>query len=316
MKRKSKPKIQTKGKEYQLTDSPLYKITTKKRLSTILNLPIPAILSLRIDNGNYSEFEEIDKNSKPRKIQKPIHQLDLVHTRIASLLCRIKAPDYLHSGKKKHSNVTNAKAHLGSSRVLTTDIRSFFPSTTRKMVFSFFYSVMKCSADVADILSDLCTCHSHIPTGSRISMPLAFWANIRMFEELHILSEKHEVNITVYVDDLTFSGEKINRLFKACVRKIIAKHGHLMHPSKTKIYHSEQPKLVTGVIIAGTELKIRNEQHHLLSAEIDQWKAIQSETNASKTMVTSRLIGRLYSMGVIEPRFKDKARTVKACTTN
>ena len=101
--KKSKLKIQSKGKAYCLTDSPLYKLSTKKRLSKILNQSTLELTALCCDAGNYSEFEDVGKNGKPRKIQKPLVKLDVIHTRIASLLSRIKVPDYLHSGKKKHS---------------------------------------------------------------------------------------------------------------------------------------------------------------------------------------------------------------------
>ncbi|SPZ22540.1 Uncharacterised protein [Providencia rettgeri] len=35
-------------------------------------------------------------------------------------------------------------------------------------------------------------------------MPLAYWANVRMFNELENICQKHDVIMTVYVDDLTF----------------------------------------------------------------------------------------------------------------
>jgi hypothetical protein len=309
-----KLKIQTKGKEYNLNDSPLYKIRTKKKLSHILGASLPDLSKLKIDTGNYSEFEEIGKNGKPRKIQKPLQKLDVIHTRIASLLSRIKSPSYLHSGKKKHSNVTNAEAHLDLSNTLITDVKAFFPSSKRSTVFSFFYSVLKCSSDVADILADICVCHHHIPTGSRISMPLAYWANVRMFEELESLSRKHQVVMTLYVDDLTFSGDAVNKLFRGCVRKIISKHGHVAHPDKTKLYLQGSPKLITGVIVQGNELRIRNEQHRLLSSELAQWESIKNMPNAFYAAVTTKLMGRLYSMGVVDDRFKAKAISLKFST--
>ena len=145
-------------------------------------------------------------------------------------------------------------------------------------------------------------------------MPLAFWANIRMFNELENLSIKHDVSMTVYVDDLTFSGDNTNKLFRSCVNRIISKHGHTMHPTKTKLYKAEQPKLITGVVVKGNELKVRNEQHYLLSSEMDLWKAIKNEANASQTPLMSKLVGRLYSMGVIDERFKAKAISVKSST--
>ena len=66
------------------------------------------------------------KKEKHEKYKKPLEKLELVHTRIASLLSRIALPEYLHSGKKKCSNVTNAKAHLNNEKMMTTDIKAFF----------------------------------------------------------------------------------------------------------------------------------------------------------------------------------------------
>ncbi|MCC5518613.1 RNA-directed DNA polymerase [Vibrio splendidus] len=314
MNRKSKLRINTKCKSYQLQDSSFYKLTSKKRLASILNLSLQNINSLRCDLGNYTEFEELGKSGKPRKIQKPCHRLDVAHTRIASLLCRIQTPTYLHSGKKSHSNVTNAASHVNFHQLLATDVKSFFPSTSRKMVFSFFLTVLKCSPDIADILADICTCHNHIPTGSRISMPLAYWANCRMFEELERVSDKHHVTMTVYVDDLTFSGEKVNRQFRSLVKKIISKHGHTMHPKKTKLYQGSQPKLVTGVIVSDGVLKVRNEQHLMYSSELAQWDSIKNLPLASETNLVAKLIGRLHSMGVIDTKYKAKVKSIKNAT--
>ena len=312
--RKSKPKIQTRGKSYSLRDSPLYKLRTKRRLAEILQQSLLDLRALCCDGENYTVFEEAKKGGKPREIQKPNIRLDIVHSRIASLLCRINTPNYLHSGKKGYSNISNASAHIDSTNLLTTDVKSFFPSTSRKQVFSFFYSLMNCSPDVADILTDLCTYNNHIPTGSRISMPLAYWANVSMFNELQALSAKHLVKMTIYVDDLTFSGKDVNRLFQSCVKRILAKYDHTMHPTKTILYRSDQPKLVTGVIISGGQLRVRNEQHHLLSGEIDLWRVIKNFPYASDMKTTSKLLGRLYSMGVINSRYKSKAISIRKST--
>ena len=312
--RKPKPKIQTRGKSYSLLDSPLYKLKTKRKLAAILQHSLPDLRVLRSDEENHTVFEESKKGGKPREIQKPNPRMEAVHTRIASLLCRIETPGYLHSGKKGHSNVSNALAHINSNNLLTTDVKAFFPSTSRRQVFSFFYSIMKCSPDVADILADLCTYNSHIPTGSRISMPLAYWANVSMFNELQALSAKHSVKMTIYVDDLTFSGKEVNRLFQSCVKKILSKYGHTMHPTKTVLYRMDQPKLVTGVIISDGQLKVRNEQHYLLSGEVDVWRVIKDLPYASGMKTTSKLLGRLYSMGVIDSRYKSKAVSIRKST--
>ncbi|MBO2599107.1 reverse transcriptase family protein [Shewanella algae] len=316
--RKPKFKIKTKGKSYSIKDSPLYNLRTKKHLANLLNCNTQDFSTLSKDDGNYNVFETTGKNGKKRKIHKPQPQLDKIHTRIASLLCRIDAPDYLHSGRKNRSNITNAQAHItnhsSETAILATDIRDFFTSTHRKNVFNFFYTIMKCSTDVADILAKLSTIHEHVPTGSRISMPIAFWANYHMFEELHALSSKYNVCMTVYVDDLTFSGNNVNPLFRTVVEKIVSRYGHKIHPTKTKLYAKAAPKLVTGVIVKNQSLQVRNEQFKQLVTDFTCWKAIRNTPQAIFDPHTYRLLGRLHSMGSIEPVFREKARTVKGAT--
>ncbi|MBS0972726.1 reverse transcriptase family protein [Serratia rubidaea] len=316
MKKRKKLKIYTKNKSYGIVDSPFYKLKSKKKLAELLCVNIGDLPILIKDEGNYSFFEQLSKKGKPRKIQKPLEKLDVVHTRIASLLSRISLPEYLHSGKKKCSNVTNAKTHLNHEKMMTTDIKAFFPSTTRGMIFSFFFSVMKMSSDVADVLSHICTCDNRLPTGSRISMPLAYFANSRMFDEMHVLCQELKIKMTVYVDDLTFSGRSVNRLFCTVIRKVISKHGHVMHPTKTKLYAKDKPKLVTGVIVLGDVLKVRNEQHLLMAREIEYWKVIKNAESAKETSIAKTLFGRLHSMGVIEQRYKSKVLTLKINTAH
>ncbi|NDL64328.1 reverse transcriptase family protein [Acerihabitans arboris] len=314
MKKRKKLKISTKNKSYSLNDSPFFMLKSKKKLATLLGITISDLSLLKKDDENYSIFEQLSKKGKPRKIQKPLDALDIVHTRIASLLSRIALPEYLHSGKKGRSNITNAHAHLNTSKTMTSDIKAFFPSTTRHMIFSFYFSVMKMSSDVADVLSHICTCYGQLPTGSRISMPLAFFANSRMFDELNALCNTLKVKMTVYVDDLTFSGDNVNRLFCSVVRRIIYKHGHIMHPTKTKLYSEYMPKLVTGVIVTAGCMKVRNEQHRLMARDIEYWMLIKDADRARETSVVKTLFGRLHSMGVIEPRYKSKVLTLKMNT--
>lgn len=296
-------------------DSPLYKVKSKKKIASLLNSTIPDLNRLKIDDGNYNEFDDLKNPDKPRKIQQPAKALDVVHSRLASLLCRISVPEYLHSGRKGRSHVTNAHAHVGNHSILTTDIKSFFQSTKREMIFTFFYKKMQCSADVADLLSDLCTCHGHIPTGSRISMPLAYWANSDMFDELHALALKHDNNMSIYVDDLTFSGGNINELFCSTVKKIIIRYGQIPHPKKTRIYEKNSVKIVTGVAVHGNELLVTNAQHYKLYSDVEVWKAIKDTESAIEMKTSKRLIGRLNSLAVINRKYRDKARSIKAATS-
>jgi hypothetical protein len=305
----NKLKIKRNGKSYALNDSPLYKITSKKKLLSILSRTPVTISDLTKAIGDYSIFIDKKNPLKPRTIEKPNKNLDIYQSRIASLLCRIESPDFLHSGTKKRSHVSNAKAHLANENTFTTDIKSFFPSTPIEKVFSFFYSVMKCEPDVSEILAKLCTCNGHIPTGSRISMPMSFWANEKMFSELQNLSIQYNVKMTLYVDDITFTGNNVNRIFVSTVKKIISRHGHIMHPKKSTLYLKGSVKVITGVVVRNGMALAKNEQHKNLYQDIELLKGFGGKPSPPEKLI-DRTLGRINSLSVIESRYKDKARSL------
>lgn len=311
MKQKKRPKrkILTKGKSYNLTDCALYNLKSKKRLEKVLMVSMEEIKRLKLDKGNYRVFSQQDNVGKERVIEEPVGRLDFVHTRIASLLCRVQLPEYLYSGVKGRSHIANAQAHIGMKKVLVTDIKGFFRSTTWRHVYHFFYRTMNCSEDCAAILAEICTYDRHVPTGSRISMPIAFYANRDMFEELNHLAAAHNCQMTVYVDDLTFSGPGVNRLFRSTVKKIIERHNQSMHPKKTKIYEVDGPKLITGAVVLGDHLLVRNKQHKEIYEDLVQWVCCVDQGQVPKSL-TNRLLGRLNSVSSINPRFKGLAQHV------
>ncbi|WP_394293914.1 reverse transcriptase family protein [Aeromonas rivipollensis] len=318
---KSKPKknkIIIKGKDYPIDNSAFFRLTSKHMLAKLLFCTIDDIQEVIADPERYHEFEDNTNPEKPRPIQKPKPKLDALQSRIASLLCRISLPDYLHSGRKNHSHVSNATYHIDNARgqvpVLTTDITKFFPSTTKQKVYNFFRRALQCSDCVANILADLCTCRDFVPTGSRISMPIAFWANYPMFSELEQLSQRHDVKMSVYVDDLTFSGASVNKLFCSTVKKIIERHGLLPHPTKTKIYAKTAVKVITGVALIKNDIALTNEQHFKLSQDIESWKAVKDSPMVKESKTFKKIIGRLNSLSIIDDRYKDKARSIRAST--
>ena len=137
--KKLKLKISTLGKSYSYKDSALFGIKTKRKLAKTLKVDLGQLKLLASSDSNYKQFTQAGKSGKSRNIQYPVGVRDFVHTRLASLLCRVKQPDYVHSGIKGRSHITNAKVHRNRAYVIKTDISSFYESTTRKMVFDFFY---------------------------------------------------------------------------------------------------------------------------------------------------------------------------------
>lgn len=312
MKRKRrKPKIITKKKSYPLQDSVFYKLSSKKRLANLLS-STPQELKSLTGMDNYRCFTQT-KNGKPRLIQEPLPKLDKIHSRVASLLCRIETIDGLHSGKKGRSNISNALAHIGlGKKVITADIKSFFPTTTRLSVFDFFYNTMQCAPDIADLLSKVLTYDEHVPTGSRVSMPLAYFANKKMFDEIESAANECGATMTIYVDDLTFSGVMLQKSFAGQLEVIAKKYGHKIHPSKTRFYGANEVKLITGTAIKGNEIAPRNKHLKQLRGELSEW--LESPNKDKK--LTNRVLGRMTYIGSIDSRYKDKARSFRKTHSN
>lgn len=307
---KKKKKLITHNKHYSLTDSPLYNIQYLKRLCDVLQIDqnsLSSLLNKQIDN--YHCFT----TKTEREIQTPIEKLYQVHNRIASLFARIVTPNYLYSGIKGKSYVSNAEAHLNNKEMLTTDITAFFPSTTRKMIFWFFKGTMKCSTQIANTLADLCTISGHLPTGSQISMPLAYWVSAKMFEELNQLAENNQLKMTVYVDDITFSGEKIPKGFQFQVKTIINAHKHRIKQTKTTLYTEQSTKEVTGLILKDGKLLLPNRQYKKLHKHLVHWKKL-IKLPGYITQIDEwykSLMGLLNNISYFDPKYKNIIRAIK-----
>lgn len=115
--------------------------------------------------------------------------------------------------------------------------------------------------------------------------------------------------MTVYVDDLTFSGDAINRHFLSVIKKIIVSNGHISHPDKTKLFEKSDVKVITGVAIKSNDLRITNKQHKLIYESLEQWKGCRDEPLIS-SLVEPKLLGRLHAHSNIEPKLKDKVNSI------
>ncbi|MDH3000647.1 hypothetical protein A1D23_09460 [Chelonobacter oris] len=299
---KKKKKIITHKKSYPLEKSPLFKTSYINRLLDILEI-------------NRQTFDSIIENKEhlyhlftqgKREIQKPINELYNVHNRIASLLLRITQPDFVFSGIRGRSYIENAKEHVRAKEMLTTDITSFFPSTRRKMIFWFFKENLQCSYKIANFLADLCSIDDHLPTGSQISIPLAFWVNSKMFDELNLLATKNNLKMTLYVDDITFSGDKIPKGFKYQIEKIINKHRHNIKLNKTTLYKGQSVKEVTGLILQDGDILPPNRQFKKLYLSLNRWKNLISEKGNGEKIEWQypRIIGLLNNISYFKPEYK------------
>lgn len=298
---------------YDITQCALYKVQSKARLASLLNVSVSVMLTMA-KSQKYRQFmleEQVcpftGKKTKERQVQTPTEALRLLHDRVRDLLQRVQPPSYAHAAVKGKSYRSNAEAHKNSSVVATFDIRSFYSSTSETAVFHFFLDQLHCAPDIAGILvrllcfprSDSFAC---LPTGSPISPLLSIYANKPMFDALERLAVKHGLIFTCYVDDLTFSGENIPRYLISMVASIMKRFGHEMAIKKTKIFSEESAKHVTGVVIYKGEISVPYMRFKKMR-KIES--AIFSEKDGLvKFKLMQRLSGLLGEAAYLDPRYK------------
>ena len=242
---------------YELERSPLFRLSSKKKLAELLKVDLRAIANLERSGlaAQYNSF--VDKKTR-RHITEPVGDLAKVHRQLLRFFVRFTPPDYVHSAVKKRSYKTNAFAHRGGNVVLKIDIKKFFQSVKFDCVHDFFVRRLECASDIATILAKLCTVKTerygvHLPTGSCISPVLSFLANQRLFDRIAQLSDSFGCIFTLYVDDITISGERASAELLNLVAVEIFKRGYRYH--KANVSSSQSP-LITGLIVRDGRLRL------------------------------------------------------------
>ena len=284
----------------------LYKLSSKKQLKRLLKITDDNFLKQEFLAKQFSPY--IDRKGKPRLIEPPTYDVKMIQRRIKRLLYQIEFPDNIFSGIPKRSYAQNAAYHAKHpiKSMYKIDLRGFFPSISRNSVYKFFLSKMQCSPDIAEILTNLTTvdiekansinleqihlflkskkvkCTNHLISGAPTSQILSYLVNQDMFNELQTLSDANHIKMSIYVDDITFSGNcHISNRFRRKVLEIIKKYNYKISAEKTKFYTKDYPKTVTGVIISSdNNTKISN---HIQNAIIKDFSSLKMNPDDDKT---------------------------------
>lgn len=293
----------TINKTYPLNQSRLFKIHSKHKLSEILSTDQKHLVDLSKRSDNYRQFV-IEKNGKARGVEVPKPDLDKIHSKIFSYLRKVETPDYLHSGIKSRSHVSNALAHLNCKLLLKLDIKKFYQSTKREAIYRFFVNDLKCAPDVSNILSSLCSVNGHVPTGSKLSQLIAYYSAKPMFDEIYKIAKDGGTIFTVYVDDLSFSGDQIPGELIWEAKKVITRYGYKYH--KEIRYAEESTKVVTGIALKDSKALVRN-KHHKNIYEL-YVKHLKGDISVSEL---KKLLGMLNSASQVSDKHLNIAKTLR-----
>ncbi|MFN3343721.1 MAG: reverse transcriptase family protein [Flavobacteriales bacterium] len=146
---------------------------------------------------------------------------------------------------------TNARVHAGKKYVWNTDIASFFPSITARMVrealLNYGYTY---SEDVAHAIALFCCRNGCLPQGSPASPALSNMVCRHMDQELYELAQLNNISITRYADDITCSSnDGIPHAFKDGLRAVLRSYGFTVQGRKERLQGRGQRQMVTGLVV-------------------------------------------------------------------
>lgn len=170
-----------------------------------------------------------------------------------------------------------------------------FPSSTQAQLIKWyracFWKILNVQMTLQIYLADIC-CYQqkHLPTGSALSGRIAFFAARRMFDEIYEKANSDGIKMTLYVDDITLSGQNVTKTLMSQVRQTVRQHDLKTKNSKTRTFSANVPKTVTGVVVVGDEVCLPNSRHKKIW---EDRRALQNAVGNEKTRLIRSLKGRL-----------------------
>src|SRR5690554_2100371 len=211
---------------------------------------------VKYPNSNYNVFNMKKKSGGTRIISVPKENLDKIQQVIyEQILSKVKIHSSAFGFVKGKSILDNAKFHMDSEKVLSIDLKNFYPSIKKARLYYLFMNLCGYSKEVSDTLVRLVSVKKGIPQGARTSPSISNIVTYRLDTILCEFSKKHNIKYTRYADDLTFSGKKedLKDDFYYKVKWIVEKQGFEINSKKT--YFS---KVKTGAMITG--LRVYNDR--------------------------------------------------------
>lgn len=199
---------------------------------------------------HYRYFRIPKRHGGWRDVCSPKTYLKVIQWWIASnIFNTIEIHESVHGFVKGRSFVTNAQCHLGAKHILNVDIKRFFPSIKRDMVFGLLQG-LGYPENGANLLASLTTLGGVAPTGAPTS-PAIGNILLREFDgKMDDYAKNQNTRYTRYADDLTFSSsERIEDKFLKYVDDLVQEYGFVLNKDKTKFMGNGQRMEVTGLVI-------------------------------------------------------------------
>jgi RNA-directed DNA polymerase len=222
------------------------------------NLGIPLsdlLLAAEYFEDDIEEFRiwNPDPTRKPRDVIQVTGNLrkvqELLYNRI--LKTKLSSSEFSHGGIAKRHILSNALTHLGNRFLYLTDIADFFPSITNYRVNRLFLFTLKCSPEVARLLTRICTYRYHLALGLVTSPCLADQVLMDVDRQIAGLCKARQIRYSRFVDNITVSADfdLDDSTVPAIIRRILGEHGFKVNAKKDQFGKSRDGMEITGICI-------------------------------------------------------------------
>lgn len=228
-----------------------------RHLALLLGLDSSQLAKISVDNkSSYRQFNLPKRSGGHRVIAVPYPRLAKAQSWVMkNILANISVNDHAHGYVRNRSILTNANVHFGAKELLKIDIEDFFGNININRVIQVFKNIGYTNK-VSYHLAELCCYEKKLPQGACTSPIISNIVARFLDNRLSSLSESLNLSYTRYVDDITFSGDKIPPGYLSYVENIISEAGFSINRKKTIFKGEKQRKIVTGLLVSGSKVRV------------------------------------------------------------
>jgi len=197
----------------------------------------------------YRKFKIKKRNGKLREISEPLPSLKEIQDWILqNILEQVKISPFAKAYRKRVNIVENIKFHKNQPKVLTVDIKDFFPSISTSSVENIFLS-LGYSKLISNLLAKLCTLDGCLPQGAPTSPYLSNIFLKKVDDIIISYCMKNSIKYTRYADDLSFSGQFNEKGLLKVVEESLNTLGLSLNMEKIKLMKPNERQTVTGIVV-------------------------------------------------------------------
>lgn len=233
----------------------------------------------------YRKFFIEKKNGSSREINEPLPSLKEIQNWILNeILYNVKISPYAKAYIKGKSIRDNARFHRKQKKVLTLDIKDFFPSITFRRVLHVFRNIGY-REDVAVMLANLCCLDNQLPQGAPTSPMLSNIVASSLDYKIIKYLGKEKIRYTRYADDMTFSGDFDEGDLIKNVERIANRSGFRINEEKIRVRYRNQRQEVTGVVV-NEKMQMSRKIRHKIRSDVYYIRKYGLQSHLEHTGIT------------------------------